>query len=106
MIPPLYEFTWNHTTLWALKSDRTITYLQCLFDGPDYLDKIARAVTAFGDEAPMHLEFTRVEGHVAAFGLQLVRFTSEQRPMRSSPGWRRRAARWPIRTPSSWRMAV
>ena len=78
-IPPLYEFTWNHTTLWALKADRTITYLQCLFDGPDYLDKIARAVAAFGDETPMHLEFTRVEGHVAAFGLQLVRFTSEQR---------------------------
>ena len=78
-IPPLYEFTWNHTTLWALKADRTITYLQCLFDGPDYLDKIARAVATFGDETPMHLEFTRVGGHVAAFGLQLVRFTSEQR---------------------------
>jgi FAD/FMN-containing dehydrogenase len=78
-IPPLHEFTWNHTTLWALKADRTITYLQCLFDGPDYLDKIARAIAIFGDETPMHLEFTRVEGHVAAFGLQLVRFTSEQR---------------------------
>ena len=78
-IPPLYEFTWNHTTLWALKADRTITYLQCLFDGSDYLDKIARAVATFGDETPMHLEFTRVGGHVAAFGLQLVRFTSEQR---------------------------
>jgi len=78
-IPPLYEFTWNHTTLWALKADRTITYLQCLFDGPDYLDKIARAVAAFGDETPMHLEFTRVDGRIAAFGLQLVRFTSEQR---------------------------
>ncbi len=78
-IPPLYEFTWNHTTLWALKSDRTITYLQCLFNGPDYLDKIARTIATFGDETPMHLEFTRFDGHVAAFGLQLVRFTSEKR---------------------------
>ncbi len=78
-IPPLYEFTWNHTTLWALKADRSITYLQCLFDGSDYLDKIARAVATFGDETPMHLEFSRVGGHVAAFGLQLVRYTSEQR---------------------------
>ncbi|HTR87388.1 MAG TPA: FAD-binding oxidoreductase [Reyranella sp.] len=78
-IPPLYEFTWNHTTLWALKADRTITYLQCLFDGPDYLDKIARTIARFGDETPMHLEFTRLEGHVAAFGLQLVRYRSEQR---------------------------
>jgi FAD/FMN-containing dehydrogenase len=78
-IPPLYEFTWNHTTLWALKADRTITYLQCLFDGPDYLDKIARTVATFGDETPMHLEFTRLGGHVAAFGLQLVRYTGEKR---------------------------
>ena len=27
----------------------------------------------------MHLEFTRLGGHVAAFGLQLVRYTSERR---------------------------
>ena len=84
-IPPLYEFTWNHTTLWALKADRTITYLQCLFDGPDYLDKIARTVATFGDETPMHLEFTRLGGHVAAFGLQLVRYTNEQTPLRDHP---------------------
>lgn len=78
-IPPLYEFTWNHTTLWALKTDRTITYLQCLFAGPDYLDKIARTIAQFGDETPMHLEFTRFDGRIAAFGLQLVRYTSERR---------------------------
>jgi hypothetical protein len=65
--------------LWALKADRTLTYLQCLFDGPDYLAKIERAIATFGDEVPMHLEFARVGGHVAAFGLPLVRFTSEQR---------------------------
>ena len=85
-IPPIYEFTWNHTTLWALKSDRTITYLQCLFGGPDYLDKIARAVAQFGDETPMHLEFSRVNGRVAAFGLQLVRYT-DQRRLYEIIGW-------------------
>lgn len=78
-IPPIYEFTWNHTTLWALKTDRTITYLQCLFGGPDYLDKIARTVAEFGDETPMHLEYSRVNGRVAAFGLQLVRYTDQKR---------------------------
>jgi FAD/FMN-containing dehydrogenase len=78
-IPPIYEFTWNHTTLWALKTDRTITYLQCLFGGADYLDKIARAIAEFGDETPMHLEYSRVNGRVAAFGLQLVRYTDQKR---------------------------
>jgi FAD/FMN-containing dehydrogenase len=85
-IPPIYEFTWNHTTLWALKADRTITYLQCLFGGADYLDKIARAVVTFGDETPMHLEFSRVNGRVAAFGLQLVRYT-DQRRLYEIIGW-------------------
>lgn len=28
---PLYEYTWNHTTLQWLKGDRSITYLQCMF---------------------------------------------------------------------------
>ena len=30
-LPPIYEFTWNHTTLQALKVDRSITYHQSLF---------------------------------------------------------------------------
>jgi FAD/FMN-containing dehydrogenase len=99
-IPPIYEFTWNHTTLWALKADRTITYLQCLFDGPDYLDKIARAVATFGDETPMHLEFTRLGGHIAAFGLQLVRYTGEPR-LREIIAWLE-AAGCPVADPHTF----
>jgi FAD/FMN-containing dehydrogenase len=33
----------------------------------------------FGDEVPIHLEFVRLGGEVACFGLQLVRFTTEER---------------------------
>jgi hypothetical protein len=33
----------------------------------------------FGDEVLLHLEFVRFSGTVCAFGLQVVRFTSEER---------------------------
>lgn len=76
---PLYEFTWNHTTLWALKRDRTITYLQTLFPAPDHVGKALAMAEKFGDEVPMHLEYVRLGDKVCCFGLQLVRFTTEAR---------------------------
>ena len=76
---PLFEYTWNHTTLHALKHDRTITYLQTLFPPPHHLDKVAQMTAAFGDEVPQHLEFVRFGGEIACFGLQLVRYTSDER---------------------------
>ncbi|WP_206931984.1 FAD-binding oxidoreductase [Roseococcus thiosulfatophilus] len=76
---PAYEFTWNHTTLQALKVDRSITYLQTLFPAPDHLELIARMEREFGDEVPIHLEYVRLGGKVCCFGLQLVRFTTEER---------------------------
>ena len=76
---PAYEHSWNHTTLQALKADRSITYLQMLFPPPDHLALIERMVATFGDEVPLHLEFVRYGGQVACFGLQLVRFTTEER---------------------------
>lgn len=76
---PLYEFTWNHTTLQALKVDRSITYLQTLFPAPTHLESVARMAEKFGDEVPMHLEFVRLGGNVCCFGLQLVRFSTEDR---------------------------
>jgi FAD/FMN-containing dehydrogenase len=76
---PLYEHSWNHTTLQALKTDKTVTYLQTLFPAPDHLAKVAAMAAMFGDEVPMHLEFVRFGGTVCCFGLQLVRFTTEAR---------------------------
>jgi FAD/FMN-containing dehydrogenase len=76
---PLYEHSWNHTTLQALKLDRTVTYLQTLFPPPGHLALVERMAAMFGDEVPMHLEFVRFGGEVTCFGLQLVRYTSEER---------------------------
>ena len=73
---PLYEHSWNHTTLQALKTDRSFTYLQTLF--PRF-ELIGEMEARFGDEVQMHLEFVRYGGAVTCFGLQLVRFTTEER---------------------------
>ncbi len=78
-IPPLYEFTWNHTTLQALKVDRSVTYLQTLFPPPDHVALVEKMWKHFGDEVVMHLEFVRLQGKVACFGLQVVRYTTPER---------------------------
>lgn len=76
---PLYEFTWNHTTLQMLKRDRGVTYLQTLHPAATLLDSVAATETLFGDELIPHLEFLRVGGQVTASGLPIVRFTTEHR---------------------------
>ena len=76
---PLYEHSWNHTTLQILKTDKTITYLQNLFPAPNHLELIAKLEKQFGDEVLYHLEFVRFGGPVCAVGLPIVRFTTEER---------------------------
>ena len=78
-LPPIYEFTWNHTTLQALKVDRSITYHQVLYPFPGHLACVERLYRRFGDEVLHHLEFVRFDGQVACFGLPLIRFTGEAR---------------------------
>lgn len=78
-LPPVFELSWNHTTLRALRDDPTITYLQVLYPFPNQVDLVARIHERFGDELPAHLEFVKFDGKVTCFGLPLVRFTSEER---------------------------
>jgi len=78
-LPPLFELTWNHTTLRGLRVDPSITYLQSLHPFPDHVDSVRRLSEIFGDEVPGHLEFVRFDGKVACFGLPIVRFTGERR---------------------------
>jgi FAD/FMN-containing dehydrogenase len=78
-LPPVYEMTWNHTTLRALRVDPTITYLQVLYPFPHSVERVATMTKLLGDEVPGHLEFIRFDGNVAATGLPMVRFTSEER---------------------------
>jgi FAD/FMN-containing dehydrogenase len=71
---PLYEFTWGHTTLHALRADRALTYLVCIFPREDPLGAIARVHARLGAEAPLHLEFKRFNGYLTAEGVPLFRY--------------------------------
>lgn len=76
---PLYECTWNHTTLHALKVDRAITYLQALYPA-DRLEPAVEEIRAlFPDELLPHLEFIRYGGRVTVSGLHLIRYTTPER---------------------------
>ena len=78
-VVPLYEFTWNHTTLHVLKSDRSVTYLQCLYPHDRLMEKVGEMCALFGDEVLHHLEFIRFAGRVTCSALPVVRFTSAER---------------------------
>jgi len=76
----LMEFTWNHTTLHALKVDKTLTYLQSSFVPGQHVQQITAMEQLFAGEVLMHVEFLRgLDGRITCSALQLVRFTTEER---------------------------
>jgi FAD/FMN-containing dehydrogenase len=75
----LSDYTWNHTTLWALKSDPALTYLQCGFSPTEARTQIHRLKSRLGDDILMHFEFTRWEGVVTPAGIPVVRYTTDER---------------------------
>ena len=78
-LPPTYELAWNHTTLRALRVDPSITYLQSLYPFPNQLALVEKMDAMFPGEVFSHLEFVRFDGNVTCFGLNLVRFSTEER---------------------------
>jgi len=78
-LPPVYELTWNHTTLRGLRVDPTITYLQVLYPFPTHVESVERMTRLLGVEVPGHLEFTRFDGNICCTGLPIVRYTTEER---------------------------
>jgi FAD/FMN-containing dehydrogenase len=76
---PLYEYTWNHTTLQWLKQDRSITYLQCLFPHDRLMDSVREIHDMFPDEVLLHLEFIRFAGRITCSALPIVRYTTPER---------------------------
>ncbi len=76
---PLYLMTWNHTTQWALRADPKLTYLQSSFPPGRGIELCEQLAAHFGDEVRLHLEFMRSGANFGFAGIQLVRFTTEER---------------------------
>jgi FAD/FMN-containing dehydrogenase len=76
---PLYEYTWNHTTLQWLKQDRSITYLQCLFPHDRVIESVRQMAEMFPGEVLPHTEFIRFAGRITCSALPIVRYTTEER---------------------------
>ena len=76
----LLEYTWNHTTLNALKIDKSLTYIQSGFDPARHVEQAKALEKALAGEVMMHLEFLRTkEGVFNCSGLQLIRYSTEER---------------------------
>ncbi len=76
----IVEYTWNHTTLHAMKADKSLTYIQSGFPEGSNVQKAKDLRRLLGDEMHTHLEFIRTkEGAMTCSGLQLVRYRDDAR---------------------------
>ena len=76
-LPPAYECAFNHTTLQALKMDRSWTYLQVAYAQPFDPAVVERHLDIFGDDVLQHHDFARAGGAYGTFGILLVRWKGE-----------------------------
>jgi len=78
--PLLSDYTWNHTTLWAMKADPAYTYLQCGFSATECRKQFQLLRERFGQEVLFHIEFMKNgDGVVIPGAIPVVRFTTEER---------------------------
>jgi len=78
--PLLSDYTWNHTTLWAIKADSAYTYLQCGFSPAECRRQFELLRNRFGSEILFHIEFMKNgSGQIVPGAIPVVRFVSEER---------------------------
>ncbi|MGH2387638.1 MAG: FAD-binding oxidoreductase [Chloroflexota bacterium] len=74
----LSDFTWNHTTLWAKKSDDTLTYLQTGWSVERFAEQLSAIKAEYGDDFAMHGEYFRAGGAPFAAALPIVPFRGRE----------------------------
>jgi FAD/FMN-containing dehydrogenase len=78
--PLLSDYTWNHTTLWAMKADPAYTYLQCGFNPETVREQIALLKTKYGTDFLLHIEWMKNgAGIVIPGSIPVVRFITPER---------------------------
>lgn len=78
--PLLSDYTWNHTTLWAMKADSAYTYLQCGFSATQCREQFRLLRERYGPEILFHIEFMKNgQGEVYPGAIPVVRFTTAER---------------------------
>ena len=78
--PLLSDYTWNHTTLWAMKADPTWTYLQAGFSPTNCMEQFRLLRERYGKEVLFHIEFMKNgESVIVPGAIPLVWFTTEER---------------------------
>jgi FAD/FMN-containing dehydrogenase len=78
--PLLSDYTWNHTTLWAMKADPTWTYIQAGFSPDNCMEQFRLLRERYGKEILFHIEFMKNgSGIVIPGGIPLVYFTGAER---------------------------
>ena len=78
-LPPAYECAYNHTTLMALKVDKSWTYMQLAFPQPFSVALAMELVHEFGAEIIWHHEFSLAYGSYGVFAIPLVAFLDAER---------------------------
>lgn len=70
----LSDFSWNHTTLWAMKADETWTYIQSRFETePEKaLAQVKQLREHEGDKVLFHFEYLKQNGVLALAALDLI----------------------------------
>jgi FAD/FMN-containing dehydrogenase len=74
----IYNFTWNHTTLWAMKHDPSLTYLQEMYDRDRLYEQYKLIKDKFGDQVSLHIEFLKSGGVISPGGLSIINFQNKQ----------------------------
>ena len=76
----LLEYTWNHTTLVAMRNEKDLTYLQCAYTAGQHVEQVRQLHQMLNPEVQLHAEFIRnLDGRMTCTALPIVRFSTEER---------------------------